>query len=891
MVQIPQTASAPRLRIAWHRRLETRVAIGIGLVIGASLSAMLLATVPLVRTNALSRASDDFEATRAAFDHLVDGRAAFASAQLRLVTELPVFRAHMTDPRLVADATTMDTMVDEYRRKVGAQFSVVTGSKGQWVASPGFPASAPQEALSPAIMTALGGSSFRVITDLEGRLYLVVTEPMRFVDEVLATATAGYLLDHAVARELALTTRGEVTLLSGRRVSGSSLPPVQWDALLDLVAVDEPAAGAQQDAPELRTIGTSQYIGGVYPLAAGPNPIGAGQLVLLQDWRPTQLFIDRVRSGAVGIGVLMFLLALGGGVAMSRRITRPLRDMADVAGDVAAGHWDRSVPVRGADETAALATAFNNMTAALSHWHGEARSRAAELQDAYDRFYAVTQSAYDAIVSTDQQGQILFWNRAAARIFGYTDREVLGRPVEDLLEPEARARYRAHVDHLRQMPDDNMPDSVIEATALHKESGAFPIELSLATWTSGDQINVTAIVRDLTDRKRTEEALRKSEAELRHAHKMDAIGRLAGGVAHDFNNLLTAIRGYAELLFVDLDESDPRRADASEILKAADSAGSLTRQLLAFSRKQILAPRVVQLDDIVRGMEKMLRRLIGEDVELVVEVAPDIWPVKADPGQIEQVVLNLAVNARDAMPTGGRLTIAVASSTVAPGAAPKGRHGEFVEMTVTDSGTGMDPATLPHIFEPFFTTKAEGRGTGLGLATVDGIVEQSGGVIDVKSEPGRGTTFRILLPRVRDAVAAADTATPGLHSGTETVLLVEDEPAVRHFARQVLTRAGYHVLEAAHGEDALSRASAHQGPIHLLLTDVVMPRMSGRVLWERLSTFRGETKVLFVSGYTDDAVVRHGIRESGLPYLQKPFSLTSLTAAVRRALGESVRSS
>jgi CheY-like chemotaxis protein len=366
---------------------------------------------------------------------------------------------------------------------------------------------------------------------------------------------------------------------------------------------------------------------------------------------------------------------------------------------------------------------------------------------------------------------------------------------------------------------------------------------------------------------------------------MEAVGRLAGGVAHDFNNLLTAIRGYSELLVDDLDADDPRREDATQIMRAAETATSLTRQLLAFSRKQILSPKIVRLDKITASTESILRRLIGEDIDFSVRSAPDLWSVKADAGQIEQVVMNLAINARDAMPNGGRLTISLGNVIVPAESTGRGPRGECVSMTVTDTGCGIDPETLAHIFEPFFTTKEEGRGTGLGLAMVDGIIEQSGGSIRVESTPGRGTCFRILLPRAEvDATAPVPVLSDVNPPAFETVLLVEDEPGVRQFAKQVLLRQGYDVIEAAKGDEALLHAANYGGPIHLLLTDVVMPGMSGRNVWEELSPGRPEMKVLFVSGYTDDAVMRHGIRESGLPYLQKPFSVAGLCQAVRDAL-------
>jgi two-component system cell cycle sensor histidine kinase/response regulator CckA len=389
---------------------------------------------------------------------------------------------------------------------------------------------------------------------------------------------------------------------------------------------------------------------------------------------------------------------------------------------------------------------------------------------------------------------------------------------------------------------------------------------------------------DITDRKQLEE-------QLRQAQKMEAVGRLAGGIAHDFNNLLMVIQGYADLLAERVSVGDPLRRNAEQIQMAAQRATSLTRQLLAFSRKQMLAPKVLNIQTVVSDMEKILRRLIGEDVALETSSAADLWLIKADRSQVEQVILNLAVNARDALPQGGRLTIETAnveldSSYAHPPAvlAP----GQYVMLAVTDNGCGMDAETQAHIFEPFFTTKEKGKGTGLGLATVYGIVKQSGGYVWVYSEPGRGTSFKIYLPRIEEQqTAAGRDRKPDARSlprGSETVLLVEDEKGVRELAREYLEMCGYTVIEAENGHTALELAAMHSGPIHLLMTDVVMPGISGRELAQRALQIRADIKVLYMSGYTDQAVVCHGILETDAVLLQKPFTLGTLAAKLREIL-------
>jgi len=398
-------------------------------------------------------------------------------------------------------------------------------------------------------------------------------------------------------------------------------------------------------------------------------------------------------------------------------------------------------------------------------------------------------------------------------------------------------------------------------------------------------------VATVIEHKRAENALRQSEKQLWQSQKMEAVGRLAGGVAHDFNNLLTVIKGYTELMLTDLKPSDPLRPEMEEVQKAADRAAALTRQLLAFSRRQVLAAKVVNLNYLVEDMNKLLRRLLGEDIELAIKLADDLGCVKADPGQIEQVIMNLAVNARDAMPKGGKLTLETANLELDQAYSREHvmvKPGPYVMLAIADTGSGMDAETLSHVFEPFFTTKEQGKGTGLGLSTVYGIVKQSGGYIWPYSEPGMGTTFKIYLPRVGEMAEreqARAQVPPGL-AGQETILLVEDEEGVRGLTRQLLQRHGYTVLEAEHGQDALLLCERYSGPIHLLLSDVVLAQMSGRELVERLVPLRPEMKVLYMSGYSDEAIVHHGVLKPGTAFLQKPFTTESLMRKLREVLDQ-----
>jgi len=509
----------------------------------------------------------------------------------------------------------------------------------------------------------------------------------------------------------------------------------------------------------------------------------------------------------------------------------------------------------------------------------EAKGRAA-LRAAEAGYETLVEQAPVGIYRSNPEGRFLSANTALVRMLGYES-------AADLLRLDmARDVYADPAERQGLVDRDTYSDRQyddVEATWKRKDGGLLTVQLNVrAVRNAARQVEYyETFVRDVTEQRRLQQQVLQSQ-------KMEAVGRLAGGIAHDFNNLLTVITSYSDLLLEDLGKDDPKRDDVEQVRKAAEGAASLTRQLLAFSRQQVLAPRVVSLNAVVDSLQKILRRVIGEDVELATALAPDLGAVKADVGQLEQVLMNLTVNARDAMPTGGKLTIETANVEHDPAYA-RAREGaavsRFVMLAVTDTGVGMDEATKARIFEPFFTTKEAGKGTGLGLATVYGIVNQSGGFIWVYSEPGNGTSFKIYLPRVdapAEGVKAAGSVS--VPRGTETVLLVEDAAAVRAVAKQVLQRQGYTVLEAPHGEAALHLAQKHRGPIHLLLTDVVMPVLSGRRLAEQLAPLRPDMKVLYASGYTDDSVVRHGILESGTAYLQKPFTPDSLARKVREVL-------
>ena len=515
------------------------------------------------------------------------------------------------------------------------------------------------------------------------------------------------------------------------------------------------------------------------------------------------------------------------------------------------------------------------------------RKRAADaLRESEARYRGLVELAPDAIL-VHCEGLIVFANRAAAHVFGVDSPDALiGSPVIEFVHPDYRHVVAARIQRLGAA-GDTAP--LIEEELLRRDGTSFHAEIAAVAITYEGRPGVQVVARDITERRRAETAMRELESQLRHAQKMEAVGQLAGGIAHDFNNLLTVINTYSDFLLEELDEASPLRGDVVEIQRAGGRAASLTRQLLAFSRKQILQPGVLDLNDVVKGIEPMLRRLIGDDIRIVMNAASGLGRVEADHGQIEQVLVNIAVNARDAMPNGGRLSIETANVTLDNAYAaqhPAVVPGEYVMLALSDTGSGMDEATRARVFEPFFTTKELGKGTGLGLSTVFGIVKQSGGYVWCYSEPGNGTVFKVYLPRA-DHVKSRATM-PARRStaatGCEVLLLVEDEDAVRALARRILERHGYTILEARDGADALRIASRHTERIDALVTDIVMPELAGHQVYQTLLQSRPDLRVLYMSGYTEHDILRRGLVQRDTAFLQKPFTASSLARAVRSVL-------
>ena len=456
--------------------------------------------------------------------------------------------------------------------------------------------------------------------------------------------------------------------------------------------------------------------------------------------------------------------------------------------------------------------------------------------------------------------QVLEANSAAAALYGYSKKEFRGLELDSLELPDQASGGIRHRT---------------------RDGGTIDVEMATRTIQYGGQPARLEVLTDVTARSHLQE-------QLRQAQKMEAVGLLAGGVAHDFNNLLTIITGYSQLILNRLVGNDPNRHSAEQIMKASERAAALTSQLLAFSRRTVLQPKVLDLTKLITNMTTMLRRLIGEDIDLQLALRPDLGTVSADSGQIEQVLMNLVVNARDAMPRGGTLTIETANIELDESYSQRHlpvRPGRYTMIAVSDNGVGMNESTLQHLFEPFFTTKGSGRGTGLGLSTVFGIIKQSGGSVDVYSVPGSGTSMKVYLPRIdRPAAIEAEAPRRVVARGSETILVVEDDEMVRHLVRETLDRAGYHVLDASGSLDARRIADAYRGQIHLLITDVVMPKISGRELAVQLTDRRPDLKVLYMSGYTDSAIVNAGLLHKEVAFVQKPFTPATFTQKVREVL-------
>ncbi len=693
----------------------------------------------------------------------------------------------------------------------------------------------------------------------------------------------------------AVVTAGLDLVELQRRLDAQTLPEGAVAVIADsrgVLLARRPAAqgvGAEWSSPllaQLRNGASAQAeledddgVRRAYALEPVPG-VGGKPAMLVALGLPTEAAQAQLRDlftrtllGFGGLAIIAIVAALSmGEILLVRRIdviTRAARRLA--RGDLRA----RTGLAAGAGELDQLGAAFDDMARSI-----ERLSRQNAL---------ILDSASEGLLGLDRDGRITFANPAAARALARPATDLMGRAVRELLAPGEAPVLEPGEERAAGSPSESAPRQ-LAATFSRRDGTLLPVEYAVSKVSEGGaDLGAVLAFRDVTEGRRLEE-------QLRQAQKMEAVGQLAGGIAHDFNNLLTAILSFGRFVRDDLGAGHPSAPDVDEILGAAERAAGLTRQLLAFSRRQVLEPRVVDLGATVRGLEKMLRRLIGEAISLETRLAAGAGKVKADPGHLEQVILNLVVNARDAMPSGGRLSIAVDDAPPAEAAAleegPSFHRGELVRLTISDSGVGMDEQTAKRMFEPFFTTKPAGKGTGLGLSTVYGIVTQSGGAIRVESAPGKGTTFHVYLPRAAETSPAARGGTPEAHGeaprapadGTETVLLVEDDAPVRTLARRVLEGAGYQVAEAARPREAIDIVMGYPERIHLLLTDVILPEMRGPALAKHILGMRPGVRVLYTSGYTGGQIESEEVSSSGHAFLAKPFTPDELLRRVREVL-------
>ena len=592
-------------------------------------------------------------------------------------------------------------------------------------------------------------------------------------------------------------------------------------------------------------------------------------------------------AGALGFGVLILALVLA--LVLHRLISRPILELAAVAQRVADGDFSLRVGKARGGEIGVLRAGIDDMLAALDRRHREVRTSTETLETLID-------ASPFAIIGTDERGEVTLWSSQAEEVFDTPAEYALGKPVEPALG-KGKSLLLAVMEHARrgeqmvaiemswQAPDDELAHFSVSSSPLEGEGG------------KSKSNGTVTIVEDITKRKLVEDSLRDREEQLSRARKMEAIGRLAGGIAHDFNNLLTVVLATCSLISRRVAGNRELLDHVKRVEEAANRGAALTRQLLAFSRYQVVQHEDVRVNDVVSGMDQMLKTLLGEDVTLEIALGADVGTVRADTGQLEQVLLNLAINARDAMPTGGKITITTArlirnAEDTRPGKLSLGA-GDWLILDVSDTGHGMDDRTAKQIFDPFFTTKDPGKGTGLGLSTVYGIVKNTGGDIFVESEAGVGTTFSVCLPHhalpaeQTEPVVTVEPRAIRPASQQYTVLLVEDQQDVRDLACGILEDHGYRVLVASGGQEALSIAEQHAGPIDLLLSDVVMPEMSGPAVARKLASFRPETPVLYMSGYVGDALQRHGIAGEDVPLLNKPFGPGALLRKVQQVIIDS----
>ncbi|HKR07559.1 MAG TPA: ATP-binding protein [Gemmatimonadaceae bacterium] len=854
--------------VATFQSIQLRLPLSMTALLAAAVIAAMGFAYAQVRRSAVSAANEKLKRSTEQVAELLATSATGMGGAMRREGQKPEFSAFLTNSSAATRAraaAALDSMPGKSKQLVDVQ---LWNDKGETVLA------SPQK---PAVPADIRAELLRINpardSGIVGRIHLVADTPVFVVAApvVQSSKVIGYFVERGRLSTSPTGARAIATLIG--EGSGVYISNNTRDVWSDFwVRATPPPHAPPKPGMIHRFVREGANGGERYGLEQSIK--GTPWLLLVELPRAAVLgSADAFLRDATIFAALLLAIGAFGLWRLSRNITRPLSDLREAAIAITDGDYSRHVELPRSDELGELGRAFTTMANRVSLAQHALQQQLATIEESEARYRKITEASFDGIdVVVDDV--VREANRGFAQIFGYSVHEVIGRPVSDFVAEESLALMKERAT--------KQQEGMYEFCGKHKSGRKLILEGMTKIHNIDGRPGRISAFRDVTEK-------RSLEGQFRQAQKMEAVGRLAGGVAHDFNNLLTVIMSCTDLLLTEVKENSSQREDLEQIKQASVAAASLTQQLLAFSRQEVIQPRLIEVNSVVTSAHGILKRLLGEDIELTTVLTLENPVVKIDRSQLEQVIVNLAVNARDAMPSGGKLTIETQTADVDEAYATSHwsvTAGHYAVLAVTDTGCGMDEETQARIFEPFYTTKEVGKGTGLGLSMVYGTVKQSGGFIWVYSEVGNGTTFKIYLPLTEEDVASRESKRlPAETSrGTEVIVLAEDSPAVRSTARNILERAGYTVFEAPNGRTALEIARKRATRIHMLLTDVVMPEMSGRKLSEEFAAIRTEAKVLFMSGYTDDAIVRHGVMSAGVDYLQKPFSGDALLRKVREVL-------
>ena len=854
--------------VATFQSIQLRLPLSMTVLLAAAVIAAMGFAYAQVRRSSINAANERLKRATEQIAELLSTSAERMGGQMRREGRRPEYSAFLLSRTAASRsraAATLDSMTARSRQLVDVQLWNTLGETV--LSSPPSRSAVPTDIKKDLLRVDAAKDS-----GIVGRIHLVADTPVFIAAApiVHSGAVLGYIVERGKLADSPRGARAIAELIgSGSGVFISNTSRDVWSDFWNRASAPPrtpPSSGVITEYVRRGASGGEKY-------AREQVVKGTPWLLLVELPRREVLApADAFLRDATIFAALLLAIGAFGLWRLSRNITSPLSDLREAAIAITEGDYYRHVELPRTDELGELSRAFETMANRVAIAQHALKQQLAAVEESEARYRKITEASFDGIAVV-VDGVVRQANRGFANIFGYSVEEVIGRRTSDFVAEESLEAV--------EQRNKTQYEGVYEFVGRHKTGRKLILEGMRKIHDIDGRPGRISAFRDVTEKRALEE-------QFRQAQKMDAVGRLAGGIAHDFNNLLTVIMSCTDLLLDEVQENDSQREDLQQIKQASVAAASLTQQLLSFSRQEMIQPRLLELNGTVSSAESILRRLIGEDITLTTVLTLENPIIKIDRSQLEQVIVNLAVNARDAMPSGGKLTIETQTADVDEAYATSHwsvTAGRYAVLSVTDNGCGMDEATQARIFEPFYTTKAVGKGTGLGLAMVYGAVKSSGGFIWVYSEVGKGTTFKIYLPLAEATVTTRELQLlPEVRVGTEVIVLAEDSPAVRTTARHILEKAGYTVLEAPNGRTALEIARKRSNKIHLLLTDVVMPEMSGRKLSEEFSAVRKDAKVLFMSGYTDDAIVRHGVMSAGVDYLQKPFSGDALLRKVREVL-------